>query len=84
MDFTLSEEQKMLQAAVRDFATSKLAPVADELEQAEEFGMDNFRLMAELGLTGMTIPTQYGGNEGVRYEVSYGKQRYWFCKLTKS
>ena len=61
MDFKLSEEQKMLQATVRDFATSKLAPVADKLEQAQEFSMDNFKMMAELGLGGMTIPTEYGG-----------------------
>jgi len=61
MDFTLSEEQKMLQATVRDFAADKLAPVADELDQAGEFPMDNFKMMAGLGLTGMTLPTQYGG-----------------------
>ncbi len=62
MDFTLSEEQKMLQATIRDFATEKLAPVADELDQKEEFAWDNFKMSAELGLTGMTIPTQYGGS----------------------
>ena len=62
MNFTLSKEQKVLQETIRDFATNKLAPVADELDQAQEFAMDNFRMMAELGLTGMTIPTRYGGN----------------------
>ena len=63
MNFTLSEEQKMVQTTIRDFATNKLAPVADELEQAQEFAMDNFKMMAELGLTGMTLPNQYGGND---------------------
>jgi len=63
MDFTLSEEQKMLQTAIRDFATNKLAPVADELEQAQEFPRNNFKMMAELGILGMTLPAQYGGNE---------------------
>jgi len=61
MDFTLSEEQKMLQTTVRDFATDKLAPVADELDQAQEFPMDSFKMMAELGLVGMALPAQYGG-----------------------
>ena len=61
MDFTLSEDQKMLQATVRDFASKKLAPVADELDQAEEFPFDNFRAMTELGLTSMLIPGEYGG-----------------------
>ena len=32
MDFTLSEEHKMLQTTVRDFADKKLAPLADELD----------------------------------------------------
>ena len=63
MDFTLSEEQKMLQTTIRDFATNKLAPVADELDQAQEFARDNFKMMAELGIIGMTLPTQYGGGD---------------------
>ncbi len=63
MDFTLSEEQKMLQTTIRDFATNKLAPVADELDQAQEFPRNNFKMMAELGITGMTLPSRYGGND---------------------
>jgi len=61
MDFELSEEQKMLQTTIRDFAADKLAPIADELDQAQEFAWDNFKMMAELGIIGMTLPTQYGG-----------------------
>ena len=61
MDFTLNEEQKMLQTTVRDFASKKLAPVADELDQAEEFPFENFRAMSEMGLTSMLIPGEYGG-----------------------
>lgn len=64
MDFTLSEEQKMLKATMRDFADSKLAPIADEIEQAQEFPMDNFKAMSDLGLTGMGIPSEYGGSGG--------------------
>jgi len=64
MDFTLNEEQKMLQAAVRDFANEKLAPVADQIEQAEEFPRQHFDAMAAMGLTGMGIPTEYGGSGG--------------------
>jgi len=64
MDFTLSEEQEMLQMTIRDFATKKLAPVADELDQRQEFAMDNFKMMAELGLTGMGLPSEYGGSGG--------------------
>lgn len=62
MDFTLSEEHKMLQTTVRDFANDKLAPVADELDRNQEFARDNFRMMAEMGLLGLGIPPEYGGS----------------------
>ena len=63
MDFTLSDDLKMLQTTVRDFANNKLAPAADKLDQAQEFARDNFKMIAELGLTGMTIPSKYGGGD---------------------
>lgn len=62
MDFEFSEEQKILQATVRDFAQNELAPVADEYDQAEEFPFNNFKRMAELGFTGMILPPEYGGS----------------------
>ena len=61
MDFTLSEEQKMLQSTVRDYAANKLAPIADELDLAEKFPMKHFKEMAELGLVGMSLPLKYNG-----------------------
>jgi len=64
MNFTLSEEQEMLQASVRNFAAKCLAPVADTLDQSQEFAIDNFKAMAKIGLTGIGIPQQYGGNDG--------------------
>ena len=64
MDFSLSEEQKMLQATVRDFAKERVEPVADEIEQAEEFPRENFRFMGELGLFGILYPPEYGGGGG--------------------
>jgi butyryl-CoA dehydrogenase len=62
MDFEITEEQKILQATIRDFAQNELAPVADEYDQAEEFPFNNFKRMAELGLTGMILPPEYGGS----------------------
>ena len=69
MDFTLSEEHKMLQATVRDFAAKELAPIADELDQKQEFAMNNFKMMAELGLLGLIIPPEYGGSGGGELSV---------------
>ncbi len=62
MDFELTEEQKMLQATIRDFAKNELEPIADELDRKNEFPWQNFKRMAELGLTGMIIPGEYEGS----------------------
>ena len=70
MDFLLNEEQKMLQTTVRDFASEKLAPVADELDRKQEFARDNFRMMAEMGLLGLGIPPEYGGSGGDELSVA--------------
>jgi butyryl-CoA dehydrogenase len=63
MEFELTEEQKILQTTIRDFAKKELEPVADELDQAEEFPWQNFKRMAELGLTGAILPAEYGGSD---------------------
>jgi len=70
VDFLLNEEQKMLQTTVRDFASEKLAPVADELDRKQEFARDNFRMMAEMGLLGLGIPVEYGGSGGDELSVA--------------
>ena len=64
MDFSLSEEQLMFQKMVRDFAAKEIEPVAAQLDETEEFPWENFRKMAELGLTGVTIAEEYGGSGG--------------------
>ena len=70
MDFTLSEEHKMLQTAVRDFATDKLAPVAEELDRKQEFAWDNIKMVANMGLLGLTIPPEYGGSGGSELSIA--------------
>ncbi len=70
MDFTLSEEHKMLQTTVRDFASDKLAPVADELDRKQEFAWDNFKMMAGMGLLGLGIPPEYGGSGGDELSIA--------------
>jgi alkylation response protein AidB-like acyl-CoA dehydrogenase len=59
-----NEQQTMLATTVREFATEKLAPRAELVDDKAEFPIDQFRGLAELGLTGMTIPEEYGGSGG--------------------
>ena len=59
-----NEQQTMLATTVREFAVEKLAPRAELVDEKAEFPIDQFRGLAELGLTGMTIPEEYGGSGG--------------------
>jgi len=61
MNFTLTDEQKMVQNMARDFATNELEPRAAELDKTGEFPKESLKKMAELGLLGMIIPEPYGG-----------------------
>ncbi|NRB72524.1 MAG: acyl-CoA dehydrogenase family protein [Xanthomonadales bacterium] len=61
MDFTLTEEQQMIQAAARDFAQSAIAPIAAEHDVSGEFPSATIAQMGELGLMGIEVPESYGG-----------------------
>ena len=61
MNLELTEEQKLLQQTVREFAESEVKPLARELDETGHFPRATFRKAAELGLTGVAFPEQYGG-----------------------
>ncbi|WP_181347771.1 acyl-CoA dehydrogenase [Thalassobacillus sp. CUG 92003] len=61
MDFQLTEEQQMLRKMVRDFAKNEVEPTAAERDEEERFDREIFDKMAELGLTGIPWPEEYGG-----------------------
>lgn len=61
MNFELTEDQKMIREAVRDFAEREIRPVAQELDEKAEFSPELTRKMGELGLFGMYLPEKYGG-----------------------
>jgi butyryl-CoA dehydrogenase len=61
MNFSLNEDQKMIQQMAREFAANELEPKAAAIDASGEFPHDSIKKMAELGLLGMVIPEQYGG-----------------------
>jgi alkylation response protein AidB-like acyl-CoA dehydrogenase len=61
MDFSFSEDQKMLRSMVRDFAHRELEPAAAAIDEADKFPARLVRKIADLGLMGLTIPEEYGG-----------------------
>ncbi|MGE7020764.1 acyl-CoA dehydrogenase [Solibacillus cecembensis] len=61
MNFQLSEEHQQLREMIRDFAVNEVAPSAEHRDEHEEFDRGIFDKMAELGLTGIPWPEEYGG-----------------------
>lgn len=63
MPFELTEEQRLIQKSTREFARKILSATADERDRTKEFPSANLRKMGELGLMGMLVPTEYGGED---------------------
>jgi short-chain 2-methylacyl-CoA dehydrogenase len=72
MNFELTDEQELLRRTVRDFAESRVAPVAEEIDREERFPYELVSEMAALGLMGIPIPEEYGGSGGdtVSYAIA--------------
>ncbi len=66
MDFELTDDQKTIRETVRKFAEAKIKPLAHELDEKEEFSADLTRQMGELGIFGIIVPEEYGG-QGLDY-----------------
>jgi len=61
VNLELSEEQKLLQKSVREFAETEVRPLAKELDETGHFPRELFKKAAELGLTGVAFPEADGG-----------------------
>jgi alkylation response protein AidB-like acyl-CoA dehydrogenase len=61
MDFSLTEEQLLIQQTVREFAENELAADARERDAEERFPKEQVKKMGELGFMGMMVDPQYGG-----------------------
>ncbi|MEP3244736.1 MAG: isovaleryl-CoA dehydrogenase [Sneathiella sp.] len=62
LNFGLGETADMLRDTVRRFADEELAPRAAEIDETNQFPMDAWRKMGDLGLLGMTVGEEYGGS----------------------
>jgi glutaryl-CoA dehydrogenase (non-decarboxylating) len=70
MDFSLTEDHRMVQQMVRAFARKEVAPIIREWDRKQEMAPFVLPKMGELGVMGICIPVAYGG-QGMDY-VSLG------------
>jgi butyryl-CoA dehydrogenase len=61
VNLDLTEEQQLLLRSVREFAEAEVKPHAKEIDETGRFPLDTFKKAAELGLTGIAVPENYGG-----------------------
>jgi isovaleryl-CoA dehydrogenase len=61
LNFQLGEDLEALRDTVHAFAQREIAPRAAEIDRSDQFPMDLWRKMGELGVLGITVPEEYGG-----------------------
>jgi short/branched chain acyl-CoA dehydrogenase len=75
LNFDLTQEQQLVRDTVREFAVSRIEPVAAELDREHRFPYVLVAELADLGLMGMTVPEEYGGAgaDTLSYAIAVGE-----------
>ena len=61
MNFTLSKEHEMARTLFREFAEKEVKPLAQEVDETEQFPKETVAKMAQCGFLGIPVPKEYGG-----------------------
>ena len=62
MEFNYTENQRMIADMIRDFGSKHIKPKMMEWDESQEFPVEVFKKLGELGLMGVLVPTEYGGS----------------------
>jgi acyl-CoA dehydrogenase len=80
VNFSLNDEQKMIQQLARDFAHNEMAPVAEHYDQTHEYPWPVIKKAQELGLTTLNVPEEYGGlGLSLFEECMVAEELAWGC-----
>ena len=63
LQFDLGDDVAMLRDSLQQFTAAEITPRAAEIDRSDQFPMDLWRKLGELGVHGMTVPEQYGGTD---------------------
>jgi butyryl-CoA dehydrogenase len=64
MDFSLTKREELFLQMIRDFAVNEVKPLAAEVDEEERFPVETVAKMGKIGLLGIPVPVQYGGQGG--------------------
>ena len=63
LDFRLGETANLLRESVRDFVNSEIVPLADEIDRNDQFPINLWQKLGDLGVLGVSVAERYGGAE---------------------
>src|SRR5574344_3009829 len=64
MDFSLTKQEELFMQMIRSFAENEVKPLAADIDDQERFPMETVEKMAKIGLMGIPVPVEYGGQGG--------------------
>ncbi len=64
MDFNLTDREELFLQMIRNFAENEVAPIAAEIDEEERFPVETVEKMGKIGIMGIPVPKQYGGQGG--------------------
>ena len=70
MDFSLTKQEELFLLMIREFAENEVKPSAAEIDEEERFPMETVKKMGEIGLMGIPVPVEYGGQGGTNQMYS--------------
>ena len=70
MDFSLSKKEELFLQMIREFAVNEVKPLAAEVDEEEKFPIETVKKLGKLGVMGIPVPVQYGGQGGTNQMYS--------------
>jgi butyryl-CoA dehydrogenase len=70
MDFSINNKEKLFLQMIREFAEKEVKPLAAEIDEQERFPIETVEKMGKIGIMGIPVPIQYGGQGGTNQMYS--------------